>query len=498
MKRFLSLFLAVIMLLSCTSLLFSCKKDEVTEDNKVSDDKGQAVEDDGSIFYERSLVDDELGEYDYEGKTLRVVTINYREDTFYVEEEKRNQGNLLVDASFDALEKVKNRFNANVEIVYSGGYQDIDNYVSKAVLSSSDEFDLMNGMVMSMGGLVTKNLFLNWYDIEHIDFSKPWWYETNSTELTYNGKAVVAISHLNHSAVSGAYCLFFNKDMAQNYELGNLYDVVLAGDWTFDYLNELIKDIYVDDGNDTRDTNDTYGMTQGVGTDINAYLWAFDNPVVKKNAEGVPEVSVKTDKIDSIVNAMYDFCFNTTGVYCDPDSTTSGFTEYVWDMFYEGKSIFMQQSLGEATSERMRNFEADYGVLPLPKWDENQSEYKTMVGGQHDALAIPKTCRDTEFVGRMVEALSAESWKTYTPTLYEIALKTRYLRDDESKEVMDMIIENTQFDFGTVYDYWKGFAFMLSNMMGEKNNNFQSFFSQRQMNARAQVKKITKAFDKLT
>ncbi len=478
-------------------LLFSCNNDGEKVKKDPNANKGQAMVDDGSIFYERSLVDDELGEYDYEGRTFRVLVMNSNAKNYVVPEEERNQGDLILDAQFERTERVKNRFNVNFEVVYSGTYSQIDEYASKAVLSASDEFDLMDGMVMSMGQLVEKNIFLNWYDIEHIDFSKPWWYESNSTELTYEDKAIVAISHLNYTAVSGSICYFFNKDMAKAYELGNLYDVVLAGDWTFDYFNELVKDIYIDNGNDERDTGDTYGFAQGVGTSINSYLWAFDNSPTKKNAEGVPEISVETSKIDAIVKGIYDMCFNTNGVYCDPNGSTGGYSGYPNEMFYEGKTIFLQASLGAATSEDMRNFESDYGILPIPKWDENQQNYMTMVGGGHAALAIPKTCPDTEFVGRIVEALSAESWKLVTPTLYETALKTRYLRDDESKEVMDIIIENTQFDFGSVYDGFGGFAFMIENLIQGQNNNFRSYYARNKYAAKTNIKDIIKAFDKL-
>ncbi len=495
MKKFLSLFLALLLIFSSCTLLFSCKEDEKDEGKK-SDDKGQAMEDDGSIFYERAQVDDGLDDHDYEGRKFRVVCMNYAENNYVIPEENRNKGDLILDAKFERTEKVKNRFNVDFEIVYSGGYQEIDDFVSKSVLSATDEFDLMEGMVFSMGGLVVKDLFLNWYDIDHIDFSKPWWFESNATELTYNDKAIVAISHLS-GAVTSPTCFFFNKEMAKAYDLGNLYDVVLDGDWTWDYFSELIKDIYVDDGNDTRDENDTYGLAQGVGTRINSYLWAFDNPVVKKNADGVPEIAILTDKIDSIVNAIYDLCFNTNGVYCDSRAGSSGYAGYDTEMFYAQRSIFLQASLGDATGEKMRNFEPEYGILPLPKWDKNQAQYKSWAGGSHTAFAVPKTVKDTEFVGRIVEALSAESWKTVTPTLYEIALKTRYLRDNESKEIMDIIIENTQFDFGTVYDNFKGFSLVIENLMRPQNKNFRSYYATKQSNAKAQLKKVIKAFDKL-
>ncbi len=135
--------------------------------------------------------------------------------------------------------------------------------------------------------------------------------------------------------------------------------------------------------------------------------------------------------------------------------------------------------------------------MPYPKWDENQQNYHTMADGFHTALAIPKTCRDTDFVGRIVEALSAESWKTVTPTFYEIALKTRYLRDSESKEVLDIIIDGRVFDFGYVYDGFQGYSFTIQRMMQSKNNNFTSEYNRLYSGARLQYKMVIKAFDKM-
>jgi len=489
MKKILCMILAVLMLLSSASLLFSCSGEKEEESGNAGEVK---VYEEDSIFYERSLVADELPEKDYGGRVFRVVANGPSE--FFVEEEERNQGDLLKDARFARNQVVENRFNVKIEVVYHGTYSEEADYVSKTVLSGNDEFDLFAGMVMSMGGMVTKKLFLNWYDIPNVDFSKPWWYESNSTDLTYNGKALIAISHLNASAVSGAYCLYFNKNLASSYELGDIYSIVLDGKWTFDKLSEMVKDIYVDDGNDTRDANDFYGFTQVNGTAINSYLWAFDNPVCTKDEDGVPQISVNTDKIDSIVADLYDFCFNNNGVYFDP--TTIDQNNKATDLFYAGKAIFTMGSVGSASSKTFRDLEFDYGLIPLPKFTEEQQSYKTMVGGHHTALAVPKTARDLEFIGTIVEALSAESWKTVTPTLYEIALKTRYLRDSESKEIMDYVIEGTQFDFGTVYDNWQGFAFMIQRLMGNKNSNFQSYYKQQYTKARYQIKSTVKAIDK--
>ena len=86
MKRILSLILAVLMLVSASNLLFSCDKEENEEKKNNSDDT--AVVDDGSIFYERSLVSDDLPEMNYGGRDFRIVTHNLKD--IYIPEEEQN------------------------------------------------------------------------------------------------------------------------------------------------------------------------------------------------------------------------------------------------------------------------------------------------------------------------------------------------------------------------------------------------------------------------
>jgi hypothetical protein len=131
----------------------------------------------------------------------------------------------------------------------------------------------------------------------------------------------------------------------------------------------------------------------------------------------------------------------------------------------------------------------------MPKFDENQKDYCSTVGGYHTILAVPKTIKDTDFVGTIVEALSAENWKIKTPTFYEIALKTRYLRDNESKEVLDILVDTVKFDFGFIYHF--GFSNFVNEMMFADNNNFQSYFKKKKTYANYDLKQILKVYQKM-
>ena len=491
MKRIISTVLALMMLVSSATLLFSCTGGD-KEDGSGANYEEKKYEED-SIFYERSLVSDDLVTEDFGGREFRIVT--HQPAEFNIPEEERNQGDLMKDAKFARNNAVEGRFNVKLTLAYTGTYSECSDYVSKTVLAGSDEFDLLMGMAIDTGSLVLKKLFLNWYDIENVNFDKPWWAESNKDELTVDGKCPIAISDFNFSSITSTYCYAFNKNLAASYEMGNLYEIALDGKWTFDKVLELVKGIYVDDGNDKRDMNDFYGMAHSNGSPINTYLWSFDNPVCKKDEDGVPQISIKTDKINNIVSDIYDLIYNTGGVYYDGDAVSG--TSYPYELFLAKKCIFVPIGLGSCSGEDFRNFEDEYGILPYPKYDENQQEYHTMADGYHTVLAVPKTVKDTAFVGKIVEALSAETWKTVVPTFYEIALKTRYLRDSESKEVLDIVINGRVFDFGYIYDGFQGFSFTLQRMIAAGNNNFESQYTRVHSGARYRYKSIVKAFAKI-
>ncbi|MBQ5746442.1 MAG: hypothetical protein IIV81_00750, partial [Clostridia bacterium] len=258
------------------------------------------------------------------------------------------------------------------------------------------------------------------------------------------------------------------------------------------YFYELVKDIYTDlDGSTDRTEGDFYGMAQGHYS-LGPYLYSFDNPIVKKDEDGVPTLSLKTDKINQIVSKLYDSCFNTQGIYYNKD---------VWsgqEMFLEKRAVFTIASIGSLVNDSFRNFDDEYGVLPLPKWDENQQKYLTGVGGEHTATAVPKTVKDTEFVGIITEALAAESYKHVTPTYYEIALKTRYLRDNESKKVLDIIIDGTTYDFGYVFNGWQSpLSGTLEHLFQDANSNFESYYNKHYQTSRLHFRAIIKCFDRL-
>jgi len=92
-------------------------------------------------------------------------------------------------------------------------------------------------------------------------------------------------------------------------------------------------------------------------------------------------------------------------------------------------------------------------VLPYPKYDTAQKNYVTGAIDQLSVYSLPVTLplEDYEFVGIMMEALNAESYKTVYPAYFDGALKGRYSTDENMSKVVDLIVEGRMFDLAFMY-----------------------------------------------
>ncbi|MBQ7983158.1 MAG: hypothetical protein IJ302_06300, partial [Clostridia bacterium] len=122
------------------------------------------------------------------------------------------------------------------------------------------------------------------------------------------------------------------------------------------------------------------------------------------------------------------------------------------DLFSDGHGLFFWSRMDEVTT--LRSMETDFGILPTPKYDETQEEYISFVS-QHitGLMSIPSTASDLERTGVILEALAAESYYTLTPAYYDVALKSKASRDDESAEMLDIIFSNRVYDPGEYFNF---------------------------------------------
>lgn len=477
MKKIAALSLALIILM-VTFVSCSDKPGDDTSSDTTADTA--AVTEELDPIEARKAIPDNLPEKDYEGYIFTVLARDRADFVKDIGAGTEETGDVIVDAIYHRNASVEERFGIVIEAFHTA---EPITKLRQAVQANDDSYGVMLDHVINMGSAALEGNYLDWYeDLPYINLEQPW----------YIGNAVDALSVENHAYIMAGeyclsilrftYCMYFNKLIAENYNVGDLYATVMDGKWTIDALDAIVKQVHEDlDGNGVMDAADLYGFTTDFYSAAVTYQYAFDNPVMTKDEGGIPEFTYNNGKMPDIIDKIIDFFYGNEGSY----PGTWGVSGPIWQ---EGRALFLNGLFSSA--ESYRDFEFDFGIIPYPKWDENQKNYYTMSDGAHDVMAVPVTCADTERASIIVEALNAESYKQVIPAYYETALKVKYTRDDESVLVLDMVLDGRTFDFGYVYDGWQGVAFLIQNLTSTNSRDFASMFASLEKGAAKRYEKV--------
>ncbi len=465
------------------------KEDIPAESGAVTETSAETEELDA--LEQRMLVDDGLEDTDFGGRTFRILGDDACEDYYVIAEET---GDILDDAVYMRNAVVQERFNVIIEAnVFDEG--SLTGTLKNSVMAGDDEYQLFAGHIIFAGNAVGQGIYYNWYDMPHIDFSKPWWSDSTVEDLTYDGKAFIAMGDFALTTIDSTYCIYYNKQIAAEYDLPDMYELVNSGKWTIDTLSEYTKQVYRDlNGDGKEDDQDLYGFVMWPRSPVNVFLWSFGEKLGKKQADGKIEMDYFNDKVIEIYQKLIDFCWNTEGTFMDLKSASGSNTQNIaFDMFLNNQVLFQPNTFNVAATA-LRDFETDYGIIPYPKWDEAQEGYYTMVDGGHEGLAVPLSVGDTEFAGTIIEALNAESYKRTVPTFYDIVLKAKGSRDEQSVAMLDIIFDGRVFDFGYVFGEF-GAAFWPQYLVEQKSADIASYYEKKHLPYDKRIEKAIKFFE---
>lgn len=483
-KRILALLLAIALAAS----VIACGHDGGTKDTESND--GITVSDNMSGEISDTEVFDGLPEKNYGGRTFTVATNDYMESDFMSSGET---GDIVNDAIYRRNTTIEDRFGIKLEVV-SESYTDMASKINQMIQSGDDSYDLIAQHAYSAGKIAITGGFLNWYDIPYVDLENPWWSQSANKELSYKNKVIyLAGGDYALSMTSYMYAFFFDKVAVEDYGMTPeyLYSLVRDGKWTLDMVADVTKDIYKDlNGNDKRDDEDFYGIVSSTRSPLNTFMWSCDDPIMKSDSDGIPQLVYYQDKTPTIVEKVMGLFYDNTGGYTENTKYTLGN-----DLFAVGRAMMVPATFDGAMSD-FRDNKNPFGVLPYPKYDEAQTNYYTMSDGAHALLSVPVTVKDAEFTGIITEALCAESWKSVIPKYYETALKVKLADDTDTSEMIDIISKGLVFDYGYIYNNSIGFGFTLQKLADTSNRtDIASFYAEREKMVLAANEKMFENLD---
>ena len=129
----------------------------------------------------------------------------------------------------------------------------------------------------------------NLMEVENINFDQPWWPASLTDLTTINDRLYFCSGDISTNILHMMYCVIFNKDMANELKVGNLYELVDNGTWTIDKLTEYASVAYSDINGDSKcDVGDKYGLGLGNNIHFDAFFTAAGLRTVAKDANGTP------------------------------------------------------------------------------------------------------------------------------------------------------------------------------------------------------------------
>ena len=480
MKRIVTLATAAILILTAF-LMTACNN---TSGDSVSTNSVRVerpVEE--TAFSGRESEPDDLPEINYNNAEFHILA---RERDDFKEEigvVLKQSEDVVTNAISNRNKEVEERFGVKLVATHvASPHTD----VRKTVKAGLATYDLYVDHVINACGIATDGVFYSIDELEYINIEKPWYMKSATDAISVGGKSFFMAGDFCLSLYKFTYCMYYNKNMLAKYpDVEDPHTVVMEGRWTIDYLNNLVKDFYFDlNGNGHSDPDDQFGFASDWHSAVVTYNYALDNPIMKMDQDGIPQLSYNTPKMSNIVEKVYELFHENPGSFTGTWSVTDAARK-------EGR-VFMWNALF-SSSGGLRDADFDFGIVPYPKYDEDQENYYTMVDGAHSIMAVPMTA-DAERASIIIEALNAESYKKVIPAYYETDLKIKGARgDEEAAEILDMISQGVKFDFGYVYSSGGGVGSLISSIISGGNSNFASAYDKAE---RAAIKHYNRVVEK--
>ncbi len=381
---------------------------------------------------------------DYNGETFRMIGFNEPGSWYHAEEISNEQGNthVLNNTIYEMNTLVEEHLGINIEYehvstVLTGG--EIFDTVRPSIQSGDDIYQLcILHPYYSYNSFISQGYAMDFYSLPDLDLDRPYWNREVMEQLSINDHAFIGFGDLCSYTLDIFYC---NKDMFKRANRAVPYDLVRNGKWTIDAFTALTSDLYVDNGDGKRDKHDTYGIAALWDANGSTFMQGSDIYVATRTDEGF-ELSLYGDRLTTLYEKLLNWSKNeSTYLWSFGNNSNANVTVD----FLDGTAYMTFAPLGAQYLEA----EFDFGMLPMPKFDEAQEEYAHVNWGNN--LILPTTIQNKELVGKALEMIAYYSRTLVQTTYYDNVLQLRVSEAPDDREMVELIYNTVVFDPGIAY-----------------------------------------------
>ncbi len=386
---------------------------------------------------------DRLPALNYNGEEFVIFTWSNQTRWEWNDEE---DGDKISNAIYNRQVRTEERMG--IDIVISSQTGDWDNRNSfittveaNVTAGSQDAFDLVGQYTPAAPIGAMKNLYLDLSNIEYIDWDRSWWPSDIQESCHINNSVYFTTGDITGTLVRNVQAILCNLDLADNYKLPNVYELVNNKEWTMDKFMEISLGVIQGLNSDGAPS---YSVTIANNVAYDNLFYGAGFRFVEHDADNklIMSDDLDSDRLESWYQTCKGLLEENTDVALLAVTGDGGFTSGNV-LFHMGQIADVQNSLQEVSFK--------FGILPYPMYDNDQDDYCSITSYWVTMYSIPTNAADPSMSGAVLECLGSYGYRYMTPVIYQESFQHRFLQTLENAQMFELLHDTLVFDPGRLF-----------------------------------------------
>ena len=336
----------------------------------------------------------------------------------------------------------------------------LEEKIRNLVMAGDASYDAAVTSGVDASNLSTGCYLRNLNSLPTLDLTNTWWDQNAVHDFKFGEKLFMGVSDFLISDKDGSWVYVFNKRLADDLGVEYPYQAARDGTWTFDKMHSVASVAVADlDGDGAmKPKKDRFGVATE-NYDTYAAFFYSGARIFDIGDDGYPQYVLFSEYNETAYSKYLDLFVRDSTIYFHGESDTERVA------FKDGRALFKGFTLLGVRND-FRDLEDDFGIIVAPKYDEAQKSYAHIVsiGTSGSVICVPLIIPDPEFTGSALDAVSRESTDTLLETYITKCFNGKYLRDEESCEMLELCFATRVYDISVIYTQWG----LLSKFYGLK------------------------------
>ncbi|MBO5798281.1 MAG: extracellular solute-binding protein [Clostridia bacterium] len=357
---------------------------------------------------------------------------------------KENSGTPYTDAWVQIMDEVETLYNCTITCDVLN-ISEMFTIIQPEIAAGGKYADLIVSTQWQYGTFLGAGLMKDLNELD-VNWDNEWWNQTVRNMSTYGGKTYVGGGSFIFDT-TGTWLLYYNEAIWNQHGFEDPYKLVDEGRWTQDLFAKYCREASQDtDNSGALDSyDDIWGVLAADGDFCRAWFMGMGGKYFETDPNsGKVKLACNNQRTFDIIEKMFNMVQKDKTV-CRLQYET-GEPERVAH-FVNGNALFYAYVPGVGG---LQDMEDDWGVMPMPKFDENQETYLSGVDHNSAVFGVTNTNTDVKEVSAILEALGRHAM--ILEDIYWPDYKETYWRHEEKDThvVSEYVVGHGQHDLALI------------------------------------------------